>query len=115
MAGSVLDRQASVHRVIGETRPQMAKAVLPKSENAEWRLLGEALDAARHTLRWTVDQLAGELKRDSKQVGRWLRGEERPQVDAVIRVAPLREPFLIAFAMRLGFRVRTTISLRRLA
>lgn len=89
----------SRHRVIGEKRPVMAKAVLPKGESADaMREIGGCLDEARREVGWTVDQLAAELQRDSKQVARWMRGEERTQVDTVFAVKELRAPFVEALA-----------------
>lgn len=94
----------------------MQKAVLPKSEKREfWPELGACLDFARRSVGWTVDQLAAELQRDSKQVGRWLRGEERTQVDAVFAVECLRMPFVIALAKLAKCDVRTTIEIRMTA
>lgn len=110
---------AERHRVIGEMRPEMAKATLPKGENVNFLAeLGGCLDAARRDVGWTVDQLAGELQRDSKQVARWIRGEERTQVDVVFAVEPLRSPFVIALAQLTakddsGVQVVTQISIRQ--
>lgn len=116
MSGSVAPAASSRHRVIGETRPRMAKADLPKGEKREmWPELGACLDEARRVVGWTVDELAGHLQRDSKQVGRWLRGEERTQVDAVFAVAPLRGPFVVALAKLAQCEVETTVRIRRTA
>lgn len=77
----------------------MLKADLPKRENREsLARIGTCLDEARREVGWTVDQLACELHRDSKQVARWIRGEERTQVDAVFGVERLRAPFVEALA-----------------
>ncbi len=101
----------------GEIRRRMAKATLPKGENiafrAELRLIGDALNGARNELGWTIDQLARELDKDEKQVSRWLRGEERTQVDVVFSVPALRQPFVVHLALRAGCRVRTTITMAR--
>jgi ribosome-binding protein aMBF1 (putative translation factor) len=103
-------------RAIGEKRPAMLKADLPKREKRDmWAEIGACLDVARRDLGWTVDQLAGYLERDSKQVGRWLRGEERPQVDAVFNVPVLREPFVIALAKLAQCAVETVVTIRRRA
>jgi ribosome-binding protein aMBF1 (putative translation factor) len=107
---------ADAPRVIGEKRPHMLKADLPKREKRDmWAEIGACLDIARRDLGWTVDQLAGQLDRDSKQVGRWIRGEERPQVDAVFAVEPLREPFVIALAKLAKCAVETVVTIRRRA
>jgi hypothetical protein len=114
MSNNLLNGAAVTHRVNGEKRQRMAKAVLPKRENVVSHLkgLGDCLDFARRSVGWTVDQLAGELDRDSKQVSRWMRGEERTQVDVVIAVAALREPFVIALARLADLAVETTVTIR---
>lgn len=95
----------------------MAKADLPKSEKREmWPEIGACLDAARRDVGWTVDELAGQLQRDSKQVGRWMRGEERTQVDAVFAVEPLRGPFVIALAKLADCcEIETVVRIKRTA
>lgn len=113
MPRSVASAASASHRVIGEMRPAMAKANLPKGEvepmtPAE---IGGCLDYARRDVGWTVDQLAAELGRDSKQVARWMRGEERTQVDVVFSVPPLRKPFVIALAKLTGeFQIEPTLT-----
>jgi ribosome-binding protein aMBF1 (putative translation factor) len=116
MAVTIANPNGASHRVIGEKRPAMLKADLPKREKRDmWAEIGGCLDVARRDLGWTVDQLAGHLERDSKQVGRWLRGEERPQVDAVFNVPMLREPFVIALAKLAQCAVETVVTIRRRA
>lgn len=105
---------ADRHRVIGEMRPEMLKVDLSKGENVDLKAeLGGCLDYARREVNWTVDRLAAELKRDSKQVGRWIRGEERTQVDSVFAVECLRAPFVIALAKLAKCEVETTVRIRR--
>ena len=93
----------------------MAKAHLPKGEAVDARPIsaaeiGGCLDFARRSVGWTVDQLAAELGKDSKQVSRWMRGEERTQVDVVFGVIALRKPFVIALANLSGeFQIQTTL------
>lgn len=80
-----------------------AKAAHGKPENGDFLAeIGAALDAARASVGWTVDRLAGELKRDPRQVSRWLNGAERTQVDVVWGVIELRKPFVIALGQRAG-------------
>lgn len=98
------------HRVNGEIERRMAKASLPKGEMAESRAdIGGCLDYARREVGWTVDRLAQELKKDPKQVARWIRNEETVQVHAVFGVPELRQPFVIALAQLAGCRIETTI------
>lgn len=99
------------HRVNGETRKRMAQAILPKGENEGWKDIGQCLFRARHWLGWTLEELSGQLPpangsetRDSKQVARWERGEERPQVDVIMRVKELRQPFAVQMAKLSGAR-----------
>lgn len=115
----VAERPSSLLRVNGE-RAKMAKAsLLPKGEikdfRAELKALGECLDYARRVAGWTVDQLAAELDRDSKQVARWMRGEERTQVDVVFGVVALRQPFVIALAKWAMCEVEVVIRMQRTA
>lgn len=94
---------------------RMAKAELKSAQRPLLEDLGQCLDCARRAVGWTVDQLAAELGRDSKQVARWMRGEERTQVDVVFAVPQLRGPFVIALAQLAECEVVTTISVKRSA
>ena len=119
MDGSLNGTARARHRVIGEKRPVMVKAVLPSGEkDAKLKQIGGCLDFARRYIGWTVQQLAAALKRDEKQVARWMRGEERTQVDVVLCVPQLHGPFVIALA-RLDnkgvIEVETTIRIRETA
>jgi hypothetical protein len=121
MLMSISNGSAERHPVIGEKRKRMASAILPKRENVDIRSalrdLGGCLDFARRYVGWTIDQLAGELDRDSKQVARWIRGEERCQVDAVLEVRQLHGPFVIALAQLRSDEVviETTIRIKGMA
>lgn len=91
----------------------MVKADLPKRENrSNLAEIGACLDFARRFVGWTVDQLASELERDSKQVARWIRGEERTQVDVVMSVPALQQPFVVALAKHAKCEVETTVRMR---
>jgi ribosome-binding protein aMBF1 (putative translation factor) len=116
MSSILPERAERLHRVNGESRPRMAKAALPKGENREFRselrVIGECLDEARRYLGWTVDQLAQELSRDSKQIARWIRGEERTQLDTAWSVPELRQPFVVALAKRANCEIETIVRVR---
>lgn len=99
MPPSVAPKPSHAPRAIGETKPKMLKADLPKGESADaLKEIGECLDFARREVGWTVDRLAMELGKDSKQIARWMRGEERTQIDTVFKVKALRAPFVVALA-----------------
>jgi hypothetical protein len=94
----------------------MAKADLRLSEKVDFQAeIGGCLDYARRFVGWTLDQLAAELKRDPRQVARWIRGEERTQVDVVFTCEPLRQPFVVALAVLASCDVETTVRIRRRA
>jgi hypothetical protein len=113
MSATVANGRAERHRVNGENTRVMLKADLPKREKRQlWPEIGACLDAARRDVGWTVDQLASFLDRDSKQVGRWLRGEEQTQVAAVFAVEALRWPFLVALARLAEAEITTEIRRR---
>jgi hypothetical protein len=119
MRHSVNGSAAASHRVIGEKRPSMLKVDLPSGEKGQkLKQIGGCLDFARRYIGWTVQQLAAALERDEKQVARWMRGEERTQVDVVLCVPQLHGPFVIALA-RLDnkgvIEVETTIRIRESA
>jgi hypothetical protein len=102
-----------------EKRPTMLKVDLPSGEKGQkLKQIGGCLDFARRYIGWTVQQLAAALERDEKQVARWMRGEERTQVDVVLCVPQLHGPFVIALA-RLDnkgvIEVETTIRIRETA
>jgi ribosome-binding protein aMBF1 (putative translation factor) len=113
MPSTMPDRSSARPRVIGEKRSAMLKADLPKRERRQILAdIGACLDEARRVVGWTVDQLAAELERDSKQVGRWMRGEERTQVDVVFGIEVLRGPFVIALAKLAKCEVETTVRIK---
>jgi hypothetical protein len=92
----------------------MLRASLPKGEGVNFlQEIGACLDYARRDVGWNHDQLAFALKKDSKQVGRWIRGEERTQVDVVFGVEELRQPFVIALAHLAACEIETTVRIRR--
>jgi ribosome-binding protein aMBF1 (putative translation factor) len=114
---STLPKQIDgAHRVIPEIDRKAQKASLRIPENGDFLVqIGDCLDIARRDAGWTLDQLAAELKRDARQVRRWIAGEERTQVDAVFAVPELREPFVIALAKLAKCCVETIVTIRRSA
>lgn len=71
---------------------------LRKPENGEWRVLGQAVERARNLLGLTLQEFAAQIRRDERQVARWIDGSERPQVDAIFAVKTFRQPLIVALA-----------------
>jgi ribosome-binding protein aMBF1 (putative translation factor) len=93
-------------RVISESRKPMAHADLRKPETRDFQAeIGQCLFRARSWVGWNLEQLAAALKRDPRQVRRWEAGEERTQVDVVMGVLELRQPFALQIARLAGARV----------
>lgn len=115
MKASVANESAVTHRVITDVRPEMARADLRSAEKRDLLAgIGSCLDYARSEVRWNLDELAAALKRDARQVRRWIAGEERTQVDVVFGVPELRAPFVIALARLAEYDVVTRIEIRKL-
>lgn len=116
MPQTVAAATTTSHRVIAEMRPELLKADLRKTENRRfWPETGACLDEARRVMGWSLDQLAGEVGRDARQVRRWIAGEEQTQIAAVFAVEALRQPFVIALARLAQCEVITEIRVRRSA
>jgi hypothetical protein len=120
---SVANGSAERHPVISEKRRKMATAALRKPEKSpaavsSLKELGGCLDFARRYVGWTLDQLVAELQEqagrtfDARQIARWIRGEERTQVDAVLCVRQLHGPFVIALANLRSEECVTEITIR---
>lgn len=52
---------------------------------------------------------------DASSISKWISGKEPPRFDKLWSVIELREPLVIALGKRAGFRVRITLSARRVA
>jgi len=96
----------------------MAKADLRKTEN--WQELGRAVDRVRTMHRLSLKEFADALStedapRDERQVGRWIEGKERPQVDVIFGVQKFRRSMVIALAEEAGegVEVDTVVTIRR--
>jgi hypothetical protein len=106
--------------LVTEKPRKQAKAALKgvrKAENgALWAKWGAAIDEVRHTFRLTLQQFAGELEKDERQVARWIDGTERPQIEAVLAKPRFAGVMLIALAQaEQGVSVDTVIHVRRSA
>lgn len=96
----------------------MAKADLRKPDFCEWRAsIGAAIERARLLRGWSLKELADAVGRDERQIARWITGAERPQLDALFKVATLRHALVLAFAEIAGegIEITTQISVRRRA
>lgn len=93
----------------------MAKADLRKADEPSRKLVGSAIDRARQLRGWSLKQFADAVKKDERQVARWIDGSERAQLDAIIAVESMRQPLVIAFAeiAGAGVDVVTEIRVRR--
>lgn len=118
MGHSIADRTdaALVQRL--ENLPlRQAKADL-KNLDRSWReQVGRAIQRAFSLAGITQKEAAALLNRDQAQVARWIAGAERPQIDALFSVEPLRQPLVVAFAELAGdgVEVITEIRVRRIA
>jgi len=98
---------------------RMAKAVLRKADKptmGEHRIkIGAALERARTLRGWNLDELATAIGRDSRQIARWITGEERPHFDALFAVDDwrFRNALITAMAeLGSGVVIDTVIRLR---
>lgn len=93
----------------------MAKADLRKTEKphaAMAQIVADVYDASRMNL----DEFAGALGKDPRQVKRWMEADERPQVEAIYAIEDFRPLLLEAMARRTkGIRVSTEIRIERTA
>jgi ribosome-binding protein aMBF1 (putative translation factor) len=105
------------HLPSSEIWKRMAKADLPKAEIVDWRgQIGTAIERARILSGLSLKEYADKIGRDVRQVGRWITGDERAQLDAIFAVRELRGPLVIALAeLSQTVEVETTIRIRRSA
>ena len=100
----------------------MAKADLRKAET-DWRAsIGHAIERTRTLCGLTLKEFTAALPtingkpRDERQIARWIRGEERPQLDAIFAVEAFREPLVIALATLTDtIEIETVLHTRRRA
>ena len=106
--------------LVTEKPRKQAKAALKgvrKAENGSlWAKWGGCIDEVRHTFRLTLQEFAGALEKDERQVARWIAGQERPQIEAVLAKPQFAGVMLIALAqVEQGVSVDTVIHVRRSA
>lgn len=118
MATTLAPDPALRHRVLPETAASsLAKADLRKPETVtdpEWkRRIGEAVREVRGAK--TLNEMSGLIGKEERQIARWERGEETPQLDRYFAHEAFRLPLVLALA-KLGGRgveVETVVRVRR--
>lgn len=120
MASSIAQPNLPTPLLVTEKPRKQAKADLPAVRKAEierlWVKWGGCINEVRHTFRLTLQEFAGELDKDERQVARWEAGTERPQIEAVLAKPRFAGAMLIALAnVEHGVTVDTVIHVRRSA
>lgn len=117
MPTTVENSNARERLLNSEIRPRMAKvhgSAHRKTEIEQFRgEVGACIERARCLAGLTLEQFAAALDHDASQVGKWIRNDEPPQLDALL-MSPFRNLMLQALAERTsGCEVQTTIHVRR--
>ena len=76
-----------------------------------WKAVGQCLLRATPKA-WTLDNLADKLRRDPRQVQRWIDGKEQTQVATVFAVEELRKPFVVELAKLAECEIETTVRIK---
>lgn len=104
-----------------EKRAKQAKVAVSAVRKAEnnplYVLLGACMEEVRNVMGLGLEEFTYAIgKNDPRQVGRQLKGEERPQIEAVFAVDRFRAPMVIALAKSAaGVEVVTEIRVKRSA
>lgn len=103
--------------LVSESRGQMAKADLRKTENDQfYARLGQCIDEVRNVFGLTLKEFSAALGKNESQIRRQIEGKERPQIEAVFAVERFQGPLVIALArLARGVEVDTVIHVRRSA
>jgi len=120
MSATVSQQSLPTPLLVTEKPRKQAKASLPAIRKTEierlWVKWGGCIDEVRGVFRLTLQEFAAELGKDERQVARWITGQERPQLEAVLAVDRFQGPLLIALARSAkGVEVDTVIHIRRSA
>lgn len=121
MNGSVSHSGAMSHRELSDVRPRMAKADVRKADESgdvAWReRVAKAIERTRTLSGLNLNEFADAVERDARQVSRWLKGEERPHLDAILANGKLRQALVVALAEMAGdgIEIETTVRIRRIA
>jgi transcriptional regulator with XRE-family HTH domain len=96
----------------------MVKAHLRNAEMEHWQAqIGEAIERVQKRSGLSLKEFADKVKRNERQVARWFKGQEHPQLAAIIAVPTLRQLLVIALAEVVGesVEITTAITIRRIA
>ncbi len=117
MKPTIPPADATLHAVLPDIRPVMAKAAV-RIPDIDWmRALGAAIQRAVKVVGWSNKEAAAQARVDDAEFGKWLNGTRRPHWDRLFAVAGLRPSLVIALAELAGdgVEVTTSITLRRIA
>lgn len=112
MSATVAAPAATAHPVLPEKFGRSLKADLPKAEESNWEeRLGAAIELVQKRSRLSLKEFADKVRRNERQVARWFKGLEHPQIARIFAVPEFRELLIVALAELAGERVRikTTI------
>jgi ribosome-binding protein aMBF1 (putative translation factor) len=141
MDGSVAVERNPRHRVRADERAEAGSGDIPNSdtrrsalpnfetgeapmarasnrtddEQQEWKeRVAKVVERVRALSGMNLNEFALAVGRDPRQVSRWLKGEERPHIDAILASEQLQEPMLVALAERIGkVKVTTQITVEK--
>lgn len=101
----------------GGHRAKQAKVPIPKRDTeVYYAALGGCMDEVRRVFDLSLEGFAYELGVDRGQLGKQIKGEDRPQLEKVFAVDRFRAPLVIALAkLAAGVEVVTEIRVRRSA
>lgn len=117
MGDSLARRSAEAQRVLPEKATALAKATLRNPEMDGGReMVGAAIRRAVALAGLSHKEAAAQIGVNDAQFGKWLSGNENPQVHKVFAVEALRQPLVLALAEQCeteGISVRTVVTLER--
>lgn len=113
---SIAERARDAHLVLPEKARGVAKAHLRIPEIDVKSLVGRAIQRAVSLAGLTNKEAAALVGVNDSQFGKWLSGNEPPQVHRVFAVPALRQPLVLALAECCesdGISVKTVVTLER--
>ena len=116
MGSSIAPERSPRHLVLPERSHGQAKADLRIPEMSDKTLVGRAIQRAVSLAGLTNKEAAALIGVNDSQFGKWLSGNEPPQVHRVFGVETLRGPLVIALAEAMddsGVIVTTHVSIKQ--